>query len=317
MGSKRIGKKIVNKEERSHICAAAFLCWGILPKRAERAGIDITEEMSYNSSVAKLNPFRYRGYYYDTETGLYYLNSRYYDPSIGRFINADDISYIQPTDINGLNLYAYCGNNPVMYTDPNGQSFLVFLFGALIGFSVSFAISAGTQAVFNGGQVNWGTALIDGLFGAISGALWMVPGLGPIATGLINAGLTAANGLITTGIENDWQFSAMDFVSIAFSSLLSGVVSGMTRNQFLKTGGRQILNKTHKFVGNVSKRIVTGYYNNGVNVFSKSFKSAFGQMWGQVMNLNFGKGFYKDWLITLLQSIFSTSFSRGLNGLQW
>ena len=64
--------------------------------------IDITENMSYNSSVAKLNPFRYRGYYYDTETGLYYLNSRYYDPSIGRFLNADDISYIHPTDINGL-----------------------------------------------------------------------------------------------------------------------------------------------------------------------------------------------------------------------
>lgn len=75
--------------------------------------IDITENMSYNSSVAKLNPFRYRGYYYDAETGLYYLNSRYYDPSIGRFINADDISYIQPTDINGLNLFAYCGNIPV------------------------------------------------------------------------------------------------------------------------------------------------------------------------------------------------------------
>ncbi len=84
--------------------------------------IDITENMSYNSSVAKLNPFRYRGYYYDTETGLYYLNSRYYDPSIGRFLNADDISYIHPTDINGLNLYAYCGNNPIMFTDASGTS---------------------------------------------------------------------------------------------------------------------------------------------------------------------------------------------------
>ena len=85
------------------------------------AGIDITENMSYNNSVAKLNPFRYRGYYYDAETGLYYLNSRYYDPSIGRFLNADDISYIQPTDINGLNLFAYCYNNPIMYLDPTGQ----------------------------------------------------------------------------------------------------------------------------------------------------------------------------------------------------
>ena len=84
------------------------------------AGIDITDNSSYNNSVAKLNPFRYRGYYYDAETGLYYLNSRYYDPSIGRFINADDISYIQPTEINGLNLFAYCGNNPVMCIDGIG-----------------------------------------------------------------------------------------------------------------------------------------------------------------------------------------------------
>ena len=279
--------------------------------------IDITEDMSYNNNVAKLNPFRYRGYYYDAESGLYYLNSRYYDPSVGRFINADDISYIQPTDINGLNLFAYCGNNPVMYTDPTGQSVLVFLFGALIGFAVSFAVSAGTQAVFNGGQVNWGTALIDGLFGAISGALWMVPGLGPVATGLINAGLTAANGLITTGIENNWNYSWQDFAGIAFSSLVSGFVSGITRKQFLKAKGYEILTKTHNFAGTVSKRIVTGHYNNGIDVFSKSFKSAFGQMWNKVVGLNFGKGFWKEWLITLLQSIFSTSLSRGLNGLQW
>ena len=280
-------------------------------------GIDITDNSSYNNSVAKLNPFRYRGYYYDAETGLYYLNSRYYDPSIGRFINADDISYIQPEQINGLNLFAYCGNNPVMYTDPTGQSVLVFLFGALIGFAVSFAVSAGTQAVFNGGQVNWGTALIDGLFGAISGALWMVPGLGPVATGLINAGLTAANGLITTGIENNWNYSWQDFAGIAFSSLVSGFVSGITRKQFLKAKGYEILTKTHNFAGTVSKRIVTGHYNNGIDVFSKSFKSAFGQMWNKVVGLNFGKGFWKEWLITLLQSIFSTSLSRGLNGLQW
>ena len=84
-------------------------------------GIDITENMSYNNSVAKLNPFRYRGYYYDTETGLFYLTSRYYDPETGRFINADDVSYINPEIINGLNLYAYCGNNPVMNKKSEGM----------------------------------------------------------------------------------------------------------------------------------------------------------------------------------------------------
>ena len=72
---------------------------------------------------AKAIPFRYRGYYYDTKTGFYYLNSRYYDPSIGRFINADGLSYLGANgDLNGYNLYAYCSNNPVMFVDPNGNS---------------------------------------------------------------------------------------------------------------------------------------------------------------------------------------------------
>lgn len=204
-----------------------------------------------------------------------------------------------------------------MYVDPTGEAFFVFLIAALVGFAVSTAVSAVTQAAFNGGQVNWGTALIDGLFGAISGALWMVPGLGAMATGLINAGLTAVNGVITTGIENNWQFSAMDIVSIGISAFVSGAVSGVTRGRFISAGGRQVLNKSHKLVGTVSKRIVTGYYNDGINIFSKSLKSAFGQMWEHVMGLNLGKGFWKDWLITLLQSISSASFLRGLNGLQW
>ena len=79
-------------------------------------GADITDV----NHIGVLNPFRYRSYYYDTETGLYYLKSRYYDPETGRFITIDGIEYLDPKTINGLNLYAYCGNNPVMYTDPTG-----------------------------------------------------------------------------------------------------------------------------------------------------------------------------------------------------
>ena len=155
-------------------------------------GIDITDEISYNSSVAKLNPFRYRGYYYDAETGLYYLNSRYYDPSVGRFINADDISYIQPTDINGLNLFVYCYNNPVMYSDNEGNmpNWLKWLIGgiAFVGATVLTALTAGAItpliigmgiSIISGGLIqgvvskNSGGNFWDGFWdGAANGAFW-------------------------------------------------------------------------------------------------------------------------------------------------
>ena len=70
-----------------------------------------------------VNPFRYRGYYYDEETGFYYLNSRYYDPVVKRFINADTPSGVTEEigELYGKNLFAYCDNNPVNRTDANGQ----------------------------------------------------------------------------------------------------------------------------------------------------------------------------------------------------
>ena len=70
--------------------------------------------------IGNLNPFRYRGYLYDAETNLYFLHNRYYDPEIGRFISQDEVSYLDPGTINGLNLFAYCGNNPVMRIDETG-----------------------------------------------------------------------------------------------------------------------------------------------------------------------------------------------------
>ncbi len=70
--------------------------------------------------IAEINPLRYRGYYYDTETGYYYLQSRYYNPEWGRFLSPDAFSYIDNSTRLGFNAYIYCTNNPVMYTDPTG-----------------------------------------------------------------------------------------------------------------------------------------------------------------------------------------------------
>ena len=72
--------------------------------------------------IGNINPFRYRGYYYDVETGFYYLQTRYYDPTICRFINADNYELVAELSCvpGELNMYAYCNNNPIMCTDPTG-----------------------------------------------------------------------------------------------------------------------------------------------------------------------------------------------------
>ena len=71
--------------------------------------------------IDNLNPFRYRSYYYDVETGFYYLQSRYYDPEVGRFINCDDVNYIGITGtFDSYNAFAYCENDPVNDSDPSG-----------------------------------------------------------------------------------------------------------------------------------------------------------------------------------------------------
>jgi len=75
---------------------------------------------SMASTLGALNPLRYRGYVYDTETGLYYLQSRYYSPAMGRFINGDDPAYLGVKGLLSYNLFAYCNNNPVMGYDPSG-----------------------------------------------------------------------------------------------------------------------------------------------------------------------------------------------------
>ena len=69
-------------------------------------------------------------YYYDNETGFYYLQSRYYDPEVGRFIHAD--SQLTTGNVSGMNLFAYCGNNPIMYVDPTGHAWWHWAIGAAI-----------------------------------------------------------------------------------------------------------------------------------------------------------------------------------------
>ena len=85
----------------------------------------VTSVSGLNLVIANLNPFRYRSYYYDSDIQMYYLQTRYYDPEVGRFINCDDVNYIGMGDtVVSFNPFAYCENNPVNYSDPTGYDML-------------------------------------------------------------------------------------------------------------------------------------------------------------------------------------------------
>ena len=101
--------------------------WGKLLASTDNSGVDL----------AKKNPFRYRGYYYDVETGFYYLNDRYYDPKVRRFVNADSIDTLSvKKDFHDKNLYGYCDNNPGVRVDVEGEIWVA-----------AIAVGVGTQYV--------------------------------------------------------------------------------------------------------------------------------------------------------------------------
>ena len=97
-------------------------------------GAPMSVSGSMSATLGAVNPLRYRGYVYDTETGLYYLNSRYYNPVWGRFINADtpEIVVSSPGKVNwDKNLFAYCDNNPVSRKDDGGEFWHIIAAGAI------------------------------------------------------------------------------------------------------------------------------------------------------------------------------------------
>ena len=176
--------------------------------------------------VALKNPFRYRSYYYDTETKLYYLNSRYYDAELGRFINIDDIDVIGDYKdmLNGLNLYIYCNDNPIMFTDESGRGLFdwilaIFLVVAVIavvvvstvvtgGVASTILIGAGLGALTSGvtstisqlattGTFNIGQFMTDVLFGALTGAI------GGSALGVVGSMVTMGMTGVASSIVGD------------------------------------------------------------------------------------------------------------------
>ena len=145
---------------------------------------DAWGNITYQSgSMADINPFRYRGYYYDNETGFYYLQTRYYDPTICRFINADNYELVsQLASTKELNMYAYCNNNPIMLTDETGEGLIIALI--LIGGAIAGGIYNGVKSYNEGNDA--GQIILDVFIGAgaglaIAGGIMMLGGVGTIA----------------------------------------------------------------------------------------------------------------------------------------
>ena len=126
------------------------------------------------ATLGAANPLRYRGYVYDTETGLYYLSSRYYNPVWGRFINADTAAVVaaSPDKANwDKNLFAYCDNDPVNRKDDGGEFWHIIAAGAING-AISAINNAVTQIHEKGSDnFDWGQVFIAAAFGCANGVL--------------------------------------------------------------------------------------------------------------------------------------------------
>ena len=151
-------------------------------------------EGTLKDKVGARNPFRYKGYYYDVETGLYYCRSRYYDPAIRRFISADDTQVLRDNlDMLGeKNLYAYCDDNPIIKGDSEGENPVIT---GIIGATVNI-IAGGVAAVATGQKYSlWDIGIagvsgfIAGSFGCSAKAIVKIGGV--ILSGAINAAYTA------------------------------------------------------------------------------------------------------------------------------
>ena len=202
---------------------------------------DGTENTS-STFIGNINPLRYRGYYYDSDLGLYYLITRYYDPEIGRFISADGIEYLDPETIGGLNLFAYCNNNPVMGVDPTGT------FGILVGGTAS-AISQAVRAK-SWNAINWGQVAFDAFIGGVSGALAM-SSLGAGAMTLIGGGLGFVQGLGDALISGQSLSDGSTWIGICISTgigALSGLVGGAGARNAKAIEARCLKHPTEGFI---------------------------------------------------------------------
>ena len=201
--------------------------------------------------IGHINPLRYRGYYYDRETRLYYLQSRYYDFANCRFINADTFA---TTDANGFlsaNMFAYCENNPIMRTDATGE-FANTIFGTIAGAAIAVATREEGET--------WQQAALRG---AVTG---MIAGLAldaSIATAGAAGVLIATMGGAAAGALDKYWSSANAGRKATGGELASSAIAGAVINTAFGAAGRV----AGRAVGNTVKTVVKAVKTNFVSGF--------------------------------------------------
>ena len=224
--------------------------WGKLLSVTPNGWLD--EQNAYYLAVAEANPLRYRGYYYDSETGFYYLQSRYYDPEIGRFINADSYASTDATGLLSTNMFAYCENDPVNRSDPSGE-FWATVAKMAVGAAVNVATTVVTNAIAGAPLTEGiGEAAMEGAVTSISGTV--------IGTA-VSVGFSIYRGVKDHKTIKD---IAADAALTSLSSLTGGGVGKMYGklkfNSFISTASKKSMKAwgnelAQKPMGNLYKNI--------------------------------------------------------------
>lgn len=215
-------------------------------------GNPISKTGTLAATLGTLNPFRYRGYVYDEETGLYYLRNRYYKPAWRRFINADNhdlLSQFRET-LGNKNLYEYCNNNPLNKLDSTGNFGLLIgmAVGAITGAIVSGVVSAASQYVSEG-KVDWEIVLVDMAFGAVGGAV-SATGISLGASMAANATLSAATYITEQSILEE-EITGTGLIASTIGGAAGGLAGGRGADaeglgKIWKRAGRGILREQRR-----------------------------------------------------------------------
>ena len=275
-------------------------------------GKPLTIQGAVTSTVGDLNPLRYRGYVYDQETGLYYLQSRYYNPSWGRFINADAYASTGQGII-GNNSFAYCGNNPIARIDETGQIWGITLgimaIGGVIGAAIGAATSAITQYVLTG-SVNWKSVGVSAATGFISGAIAASP-LGLAGQRVAGAAIGGLSYFADCAV-NDKKANAFELGMSVGLGVLSGQIGGAGANEHYKL--TNLINSSQQVIAREARRSNTKYAAKAITS-TVTYKSNTLSMaaWGTSMRFSAGCGISNGALTGFgqLKELISAAWDRG------